>query len=527
MCGIAGFTGERDDALLAAMNTCIAHRGPDDADQFVCDDVSLAYRRLAIIDRATGDQPIFNEDESIVIVYNGETYNYRELRGRLEAAHTFRTNGDTETIVHLYEEMGPAAFRELNGMFGFALWDGRTRKLYLVRDRFGVKPLFYAERDGRLFFASEIKSLLKAVPPRPNDAQIYQYLMYRIHDHDENTFFAGIQRLLPGCYLEWQDGRSRIERYWEPDLTTQVDTNDEAELAKRFEKLFVQAVHRQLVSEVPVGSCLSGGLDSSSIVAVINSLIRKHVPEEAVVGERQKTFSAMFPGEANDETDYIHALTAKLPVDEHGVYPKKDDMFDELEQVVYHQDEPFVTTAIFAQWEVMKEASKHVTVTLDGQGADELLAGYFPYYVVYLRQLLKERKYWTALKEMVLSADVLISWSVEPLKERFKLARTVDAKVMLDRSWLKSREDATTAAELPGQPQPAPLGGREHLQPSGAAALRRPQLDGVQCGVARAVHGQRPRRLHPLAAARVQDQERLEQANHAQGARKVPAGEDP
>jgi asparagine synthase (glutamine-hydrolysing) len=243
--------------------------------------------------------------------------------------------------------------------------------------------------------------------------------------------------LLPGTYLEWQDGRSRIERYWEPDLAARVDTTDERELAKRFEKLFVQAVHRQLVSEVPVGSCLSGGLDSSSIVAVINSLIRKHVPEEAVIGERQKTFSAMFPGEANDETDYIHALTAKLPVEEHGVYPKKTDLFDELEQVVYHQDEPFVTTAIFAQWEVMKEASKHVAVTLDGQGADELLAGYFPYYVVYLRQLFKERRYWTALKEMVLSADVLISWSVEPLKERFKLARTVDPKVMLDRGWLK------------------------------------------------------------------------------------------
>ncbi|MGB2695630.1 MAG: asparagine synthase (glutamine-hydrolyzing) [Dehalococcoidia bacterium] len=446
MCGIAGFAGLRDDELLQAMNTCIAHRGPDDADTYVTDDVSLAYRRLAIIDRVGGNQPIFNEDGSKVIVYNGEVYNYRELRERLGRRHQFRTNTDTEVIVHLYEELGEAAFVELNGMFGFALYDATERKLLLVRDRFGIKPLFYSVQGGRLYFASEIKALLRAVRPEPNEAQIYDYVVHRLHDHSAATFFAGIQRLLPGHYLTFQDGDARVERYWQPSFDT-GDVRDEHEAAERFEELFVNSVRRQLVGEVPIGSCLSGGLDSSSIVATINALLRQQIPEREVIGERQKTFSALFPGEVNDETAYIERLTQDVAVEKHSIYPKREDLWPELERIVYHQDEPFVSTGVFAQWEVMKEASKHVTVLLDGQGADELLAGYTPYYFVYLRQLLKERRLFAFARECLLSLDVLVSSSFAYVKTRLGLAKSVDAASLLDHAF-------ADRARTPTRPRP-------------------------------------------------------------------------
>ena len=440
MCGIAGFAGLSDGPLLKAMSASLAHRGPDDANEFISDHVSLAYRRLAIIDREGGNQPIFNEDRTKVIVYNGEVYNYRELRERLKGKHFFDTNSDTEVIIHLYEELGEAAFTELNGMFAFAIYDSAQDKLVLARDRFGIKPLFYAIEDGKLFFASEIKALLHAIRPEPNDGQIYDYLAYRLHDHNEETFFAGIRRLLPGTYLTYQAGEVNVERYWEPTFDEAADGVDEDELNERFERLFVDSVRSQLVGEVPIGSCLSGGLDSSAIVATINGLLEEDIPEREVIGERQKTFSAVFPGEVNDETAYIDRLTDGLAVEKHSILPQDADLWPELERIVYHQDEPFVSTGIFAQWEVMKAASKEVTVVLDGQGADELLAGYTPYQFVYLRQLWKERRLFRLAKELVLSLDILFFAALERIKVRLRLSKSVDPKTLLDPAFAERSE---------------------------------------------------------------------------------------
>ena len=437
MCGIAGFAGLSDEPLLKAMSACLAHRGPDDENSFISPSVSLAYRRLAIIDREKGNQPIFNEDRTKVIVYNGEIYNFRQLRERLKGKHFFETNSDTEVIVHLYEELGKDAIAELNGMFAFALYDSEANQLLLARDRFGIKPLYYFVEDGRLFFASEIKALLHRKRPAPNDEQIYQYLVYRLHDHNEETFFAGIKRLLPGTYLTYKDGEVSVQRYWQPNFDGPPATMSEAELSERFERLFVNAVRSQLVGEVPIGSCLSGGLDSSSIVSVINRLLGEAIPERAVIGERQKTFSAVFPGEANDETAYIERLTADVQVEEHRIAPQRGDLWSELEKIVYHQDEPFVSTGLFAQWEVMKAASQKVTVLLDGQGADELLAGYTPYYFVYLRQLLKERRLLLFAKEFLLSLDILFFASVEEIKRRLRLTKAIDPESLLARQFVK------------------------------------------------------------------------------------------
>ena len=419
-----------DEPLLRAMSAAIAHRGPDDENYYTSPNVSLAYRRLAIIDREKGNQPIFNEDGTKVIVYNGEVYNFRKLRERIEANHTFKTNSDTEVILHLYEELGEEAIVLLNGMFAFAIYDSQADRLLLARDRFGIKPLYYLVEDGRLLFASEIKALLHYKRPEPNEEQIYQYLVYRLHDHNEETFFSGIKRLLPGTLLTYEGGEVAIKRYWEPNFESAVDLS-EAELSERFERLFLDSVRSQLVGEVPIGSCLSGGLDSSSIVAAISRLIGESIPERAVVGERQKTFSAVFPGEVNDETAYIDRLTADIEVEQQLITPQRGDLWPELEKIVYHQDEPFVSTGLFAQWEVMKAASQKVTVLLDGQGADELLAGYTPYYFVYLRQLLKERRLFRFAKEFVLSLDILLFASFEQIKRRLGMAKAIDPETLL------------------------------------------------------------------------------------------------
>ena len=419
-----------DEPLLRAMSAAIAHRGPDDENYYTSPNVSLAYRRLAIIDREKGNQPIFNEDGTKVIVYNGEVYNFRKLRERIEANHTFKTNSDTEVILHLYEEYGEEAIVLLNGMFAFAIYDSQADRLLLARDRFGIKPLYYLVEDGRLLFASEIKALLHYKRPEPNEEQIYQYLVYRLHDHNEKTFFSGIKRLLPGTLLTYEGGEVTIKRYWEPNFESAVDLS-EAELSERFERLFLDSVRSQLVGEVPIGSCLSGGLDSSSIVAAISRLIGESIPERAVVGERQKTFSAVFPGEVNDETAYIDRLTADIEVEQQLITPQRGDLWLELEKIVYHQDEPFVSTGLFAQWEVMKAASQKVTVLLDGQGADELLAGYTPYYFVYLRQLLKERRLFRFAKEFVMSLDILLFASFEQIKRRLGMAKAIDPETLL------------------------------------------------------------------------------------------------
>ncbi|MCH7511587.1 MAG: asparagine synthase (glutamine-hydrolyzing) [Chloroflexi bacterium] len=419
-----------DEPLLRAMSAAIAHRGPDDENYYTSPNVSLAYRRLAIIDREKGNQPIFNEDGTKVIVYNGEVYNFRKLRERIEANHTFKTNSDTEVILHLYEEYGEEAIVQLNGMFAFAIYDSQADRLLLARDRFGIKPLYYLVEDGRLLFASEIKALLHYKRPEPNEEQIYQYLVYRLHDHNEETFFSGIKRLLPGTLLTYEGGEVAIKRYWEPSFESAVDLS-EAELSERFERLFLDSVRSQLVGEVPIGSCLSGGLDSSSIVAAISRLIGESIPERAVVGERQKTFSAVFPGEVNDETAYIDRLTADVEVEQQLITPQRGDLWPELEKIVYHQDEPFVSTGLFAQWEVMKAASQKVTVLLDGQGADELLAGYTPYYFVYLRQLLKERRLFRFAKEFVMSLDILLFASFEQIKRRLGMAKAIDPETLL------------------------------------------------------------------------------------------------
>jgi asparagine synthase (glutamine-hydrolysing) len=391
MCGIAGLVGFGDKKLLEPMLKALAHRGPDDQASVSFGLLGLGYRRLAVIDLKTGDQPFYNEDGSIVLFYNGEVYNFKSLRSDLQSlGHSFKTKSDGEVIVHGFEQWGENIFARLNGMFALALYDSSEKILYLARDHFGIKPLYYFwdKRRKRLLFSSEIKSLLlyPDYHPQPNDSIVYEYLAYRRHDHCGETFFAGIKKLLPGELLKvhpaGENWQIKKERFWTLKFNALESPRSrrDRELVERFRFLLEDSVRLRLMADVPVGVCLSGGLDSSTISLLISRLTEGP----------QKTFSAVFPGEKNDESDYIKLVNQKTAAESFLVYPQSDGLFTDLADLVRVQEEPFISSGPYAQYCVMREAAKEVKVLLDGQGGDELLAGYDPYFFVYLKQLLKK-----------------------------------------------------------------------------------------------------------------------------------------
>jgi len=440
MCGIAGIVGIKNDELLRTFSKEMEHRGPDGDGYFFGEKVSLINRRLAIIDRKGGDQPIYNEDKSIVVVYNGEMYNYRELRKELEeCGHVFSTQSDTEVIVHGYEQWGDTCFDRFNGMFGIALYDIKKDRLLLARDHFGIKPLYFTDvESGKPFaFASEIKPLLAShfVETTPNDRIIYRYLRFRIHDDGRETFFAGINRLLPGEMMILENRKREIKSYTtlQADLLSHANKKNDADLSEKnineFKELLTDSISRRLISEVPVGTCLSGGLDSSTVVAVVNKLLQEKVSNSESVGGIQKTFSAVFPGSTNDEESYIEALlkTSK-EIQDFKIHPNSKEFLADLQVFVKTQEEPTISTGPYAQYKVMEKVHKEVTVVLDGQGSDEMMAGYLPYYFVYLKQLLKEKDYAGAVREVWNGKDIFMKFILQKLSTK----KIVDTKKLLN-----------------------------------------------------------------------------------------------
>ncbi|MBA2733531.1 MAG: asparagine synthase (glutamine-hydrolyzing) [Acidobacteria bacterium] len=373
MCGICGYAGfERDANMLARMTGVIEHRGPDDDGFLLEDQVGLGMRRLSIIDVAGGQQPITNEDATVSIVFNGEIYNYKSLADDLiRRGHQFRTHCDTETILHLYEEYGVDCLQHLRGMFTFAIYDKNQQRLFIARDRLGVKPLYYWERNGKLVFASEIKSILECpdVPREPNMAAVDAYLGLRYVPGPE-TMFAGIRKLPAAHWMIWSHGQSRMERYWAPELHSGPYQPDEY-YRERFAELFTESIRLRLMSEVPLGSFLSGGLDSSAIVATMSGLMNRPV----------KTFSVGFNWQG-DELPAAREVAQKLGCDHHEIVCRPEDMAL-LPKIVWHLDEPVGDAIVVPMYLLSQLARQHVTVVLTGEGADETMAGYFPHKVMY------------------------------------------------------------------------------------------------------------------------------------------------
>ena len=394
MCGITGaiWTDPKqgiDAATLQKMTDVIRHRGPDEEGQYYSDfqvrppyeslpGIALGFRRLSIIDLASGQQPMANEDESVWVVFNGEIYNYPTIRRRLEGAgHTFRTQSDTETIVHLYEDEGLDFVQHLNGMFAIAIWDSRRRRLVLARDRIGQKPLVYHAQPDRLLFASELKSLLQVggVRREVDPGAIDEYLTYQYIPHPK-TIFRGINKLPPGHLAVFQDGKLDVRPYWQPNLNAETSIGP-SDAAEQLTELLSSAVEMRMRSDVPLGAFLSGGIDSSLIVALMQQRS----------GQAIKTFTIGFPVAEYDETGYAKQVSEHLGTD-HEELQVDPSGIDILPKLVWQYDEPFADSSAIPTWYLSEMTRRQVTVALSGDGSDELFAGYPRYRAVWLASLL-------------------------------------------------------------------------------------------------------------------------------------------
>jgi asparagine synthase (glutamine-hydrolysing) len=390
MCGIAGVVNSEPGGVEAdtirRMCQSIVHRGPDDEGTYVKDGAGLGVRRLSVIDIAGGRQPVFNEDKTICIVYNGEIYNFPELRRELESrGHRFLTHGDTEVIVHLYEEMGRDCVNRLRGMFAFAVYDTRNRHLLLARDRLGIKPLHYAFAGGRLLFGSEIKSILAVAPELATiDQQALWRYMYFGYIPDPDTAFLPIKKLPPGHVLEFERGKVSIHKYWDlPEYSTYQPRGEE-ECLQELEQRLAEAVRIRLIADVPLGALLSGGTDSSTIVALMARASSGPV----------KTFSIGFRHADFNEASYARLVAERFGT-EHRELILEPDVAETLQSLTHSLEEPFGDSSILPTYYISRLARQQVTVALSGDGGDEAFGGYERYQVHLQRRTFDWIPEWT------------------------------------------------------------------------------------------------------------------------------------
>lgn len=487
-----------DWRLLEAMTGSLAHRGPDGEGYVLLAareqekplavtgalsgvlgarlegfSVGLGHRRLAIIDLTQlGHQPMGTEDGRLWITYNGEVYNAPELRRELSAlGHRFRSTTDSEVVLEGYRRWGRECLARLNGMFAFAIWDGRDRTLACARDRFGIKPFYYRQDQQRFLFASEIKALVQdpGFRRRPNDRMVYDYLTLSLLDHTDETCFEGIRQLRPG---EWMTVHAATgggplvqrERWWQ--LPEGIEPVGPDEAAVRTRELLEDSVRLELRADVPIGSCLSGGLDSSSIVCLMSRLLAGGPPQ---------TFSSCDPAPRFDERPYIRSVIAKTGVTNQEVFPDCQELIEHLPEILWHQDEPFAGTSILAQWAVMRAVGRAgVKVLLDGQGADELLCGYPSHAGSRLADLIRSGRWLTGLREWAAWRRVhggLQSAALAGLVRGLLPAgpaRWLRSRVTAERTWLARdfarREDERSGPEQVPPPSARSVLGAHHVR---------------------------------------------------------------
>lgn len=401
MCGIAGMYGEADRGMVEDMVQCLEHRGPDGDGFYEDDGIAMGMRRLAIIDPEGGDQPIHNEEETVWVVFNGEIYNYPELRKELEAdGHEFYTDADTEVLVHLYEEHGPGFVERLNGMFAFALWDAESEQLLLARDRLGIKPLYYAEHDDTFRFGSELKALLRSgVPADPSETGLSYYwqLDYIPAPH---TAFEGMRKLEPGHLMVVDENGARRTAYWDFRDETPGDA-DEAFYRDRLRDLLEDSVERRMLADVPLGAFLSGGIDSSTVAGLMSQFSDEPV----------RTFSIGFADAEHDETEYARTAAEAFGAD-HTEYTVELSDASIVPEALRSFDEPLSDPASIPTHLIAQRASQEVTVVNTGSGADELFGGYHRY--------LTDVKYWNRFRYIPVPAKRLAGIAAELFPEHTK-----------------------------------------------------------------------------------------------------------
>jgi asparagine synthase (glutamine-hydrolysing) len=423
VCGISGYThlGRAvPPTAIKAATDCLIHRGPDQQGTFESADVSLGAVRLKIIDLTTGAQPLFSEDRKTVLVYNGEIYNYRELRRELQGlGHTFSTQSDTEVVLKAFLEWDTQCFTRLRGMFAAAFWDEEQRRLVLVRDRVGIKPLYICSVGDDLYFGSEIKSILvhPEIPRHLDLSALHHYLALN-YVPGPFTLIQGIKKLRPGFFLEWKNGNAREEQFWElPHAQNEKWNLSEAEAA--LDGHLRQSIREHLLSDVPVGIWLSGGIDSSALL--------HYASEEG--SQRLKTFSVTFQGRSFDETRYIHELVEKYGTEHYELdLNPRLDLPSAIEELAYYSDEPFADAGAVPVWFLSKLSRQHATVALSGEGADELFGGYVTYQADHLAgyaRLLPK-----ASRRLLLGAMRLWPVSDEKISLEYKLKRFLEGSLL-------------------------------------------------------------------------------------------------
>ncbi len=418
MCGIVGITHTDkrpvDESLLRRMNETIHHRGPDEDGFYINDGVGLAMRRLAIIDLAGGQQPIHNQDKTAWIVFNGEIYNYQEIRSQLEKlGHTFYTNSDTEIIVHLYDQYGVDCPKFLRGMFVFAIWDTCDDSLFLARDRVGKKPLLYAGHNGDLIFGSEFQALLchPNISRDINHNAIHHYLSF-LCVPAPMTAYKQIKKLEPGHWLKWKNGEIKTERYWQPDFNKKIKISEE-EAGERAIEILRESVRLRLISEVPLGAFLSGGIDSSAVVALMAEVSDRPV----------KTFSIGFEEQDFSELHHAKRVAEHIGADHHE-FIVRPNALEILPMLVGHYGEPYADSSAIPTYYVARETRKHVTVALNGDGGDESFAGYERYAAMKIAE--RYHKIPSLLRKAFIESPV----QAFPVSEK-KKSRVRDAKRFL------------------------------------------------------------------------------------------------
>ena len=432
MCGIAGILtrdGGFDPAVLQRMNDLLAHRGPD-GDGFMLATgpwdglhcsferraaagasrrpvrVGLAHRRLAILDLSdAGLQPMQTRDARNWIVFNGEIYNHIELRATLESlGYRFSSRTDTEVLLNAYAAWGDACLDRLEGMFAFALWDNAARRLFCARDRLGIKPLYYTIAPGYFAFASEIKAFtaLPGWTARANDDAIVGFLMHANCDYGERTVFRDVVALPPAHALDVGAGAPHVSvrRYWSPQPSGETPGRDE-DRVEELRQALTRTVRKHLISDVRVGSCLSGGLDSSTVVGVMGRIQRDEPEAARAMGDRLSTFTSCYANRAFDEREYAQCIADSVGSQTHLVFPAADDFWNDFERMAWHQDMPFGALSYYAQWRVMRAAHEAgVKVLLDGQGGDEVFGGYAKFRYAYIASLARDRRFGAAAGEL-------------------------------------------------------------------------------------------------------------------------------
>ncbi|NIG52090.1 asparagine synthase (glutamine-hydrolyzing) [Chitinophaga sp. Cy-1792] len=433
MCGIAGIISANNALTnyIEDLTNIVQHRGPDGAGVYKDEQVAFGHRRLSILDLSElGKQPMHYLDR-YVITYNGEVYNYIEIREVLEkGGYNFVSHSDTEVIVAAYAEWGEKCLEKLNGMFSFAIHDRKLNTVFCARDRFGVKPFYYYANKEAFVFGSEIKqfTVLPYWEAVLNERKVVDFLVNDIIDRDEETFFQGVKQLRGGHFLKYNldDHTFEIKSWYHLEKKDEYAGLNETAAIEKFRELFTDAVKLRLRSDVKIGSCLSGGLDSSSIVSVVNELLKEEGKTDL-----QEVVSACFENKKYDEQQYIDTIVKEKSIKGHKIFPDVDDLFPELDKLLWHQDEPFGSTSIFAQWNVFRESRKAgLIVMLDGQGADEILGGYHTYYGPYILSAWKKGNIATAFKRMrwVNGRGYGYKWII---KEVYKNAISTGKKVKL------------------------------------------------------------------------------------------------